>query len=510
MNKGEIFLKTIDFRHGIMAEPIDSNFKELEGAMRQERLNVGGYGVSYGLDATIDYLNIKFKAGHVIDKQGFSYTIPETEIVCKPPSLFKYTEETDVLHDGTIFLRYCPYGEKGVSETDLNKIVVEADGTLIDVVSIREYAIKVSRDYAFRKVKVTYYYALGRIDSFVIDGDQLIVIEGVPSESPSIRPQEVGFCVCCVLINPYARKEDGVFYTQVEKVHEQDHLRNVYTNSDNELYLNGIKLSQLGFVYFERPERPTPNMLWYDRYTHKLYAYLAYEWVALDNKSMAPVLEYKLFTPEECPPDLKTFLFRKTEDMNVRFVSGQNELKIMIDQYPLFRDQFEEITYKQALEDESIRQLLPHFGYSFEEGFDIKYENIGIGFRLVEPLKTASYVEAQVMHRVVDANIHSRHQRSASFIHTGFIDLESEQTEFETNVPYRYDENQIQIMTADKNMFEHFDYEEVGTMQGELTRKVKLNRAFGYPQRIHYRITTNVYSYDHIASLLEDLIGEEE
>lgn len=501
-----MILKTIDFKNGILAKPINDNFSELHEAIRQERLNTGGYGVSYGLDSTIDGLTISFKEGHVIDKEGYSYYIKPTALVCNPPTLKNTTETCEVMHDGTIFLKNIPYGTSGNSDVSINDITIKKGAQTIQAVSIQEYAIKISRDYAYTTVTVNYNYAEGRIDSVIVNNDTLQIIEGIPSKSPSIRPQSIGFCVACVLIDPYlAKNDDGYFQAGLAKVHEQEHLRNVYTNSNNELYLNGIKANQLGFIYFEKPDAPAPNKLWYDEKTHQIYTYLSNEWVAIDNKSMAPVSEFKLYTPAETPLDSQTFLFHKTKDMNVRFIAGQNELSIIIDQYPLFRDQFVEITYKDALQDESLKKQLPLYGYSLEEAFNVAYENIGIGFRLTEALKAPSYVEAKVVHRVVDANLHSRHQRSASFIHTGFVDLESDQTRFTTSVPYRYDENQIEIKTSDKNLFEYFDYTEVGVNKGDLSREIELRRAFGYGQRIHYRITTNVYSYDHIASLIEEL-----
>lgn len=506
MNKGAMTLKTIDFKNGILAKPINDNFSELHEAIRQERLNVGGYGISYGLDSVIDGLKISFKEGHVIDREGYSYNIPATTITCSPPTLKNITEECEVMHDGTIFLKNVPYSLDGQSETLLDNIIVKLDNQTIEVISASEYSIKINRDYAYKYVAVTYNYGEGRIDSVIVNSDALQVIEGIPSKSPSIRPQNIGFCVACLLIDPYLTKNnEGLYQAGLAQVHEKEHLRNVYTNSDNELYLNGIKANQLGFIYFEKPDTPGANKLWYDKQTHQLYTYLSNEWVAIDNQSMIPVSEFKLYTPQENPTDAQTFLFHKTKDMNVRFMAGQNELSVIIDQYPLFRDQFKEITYQDALKDDALKKQLALYGYSLEETFNNAYENVGIGFKLIEPLKTQSYVEVKTVHRVVDANLHSRHQRSASFIHTGFVELEPSQTTFTTSVPYRYDENQLQIMTSDKNLFEHFDYEEVGSVQGELTREVKLTRVFGYSQRIHYRITTNVYSYDHIASLIEEL-----
>lgn len=487
-----------------MAEPINANFIEIDAALRQERLNIGGYGVSYGLDATLEGLTITFKEGHVVDKAGYSYGIPATTLTCAPPAIELATETCDVLHDGSIFLKHVPYGLYGTSEKDPSRIIVKLDQQIIEVINIDEYRIKINKDYAYKTVQVDYYYALSRIDSIIVENSQLKIIEGVSSLSPSVRPQDTSFCVACVLIDPYYTKKENYYHAALSRVHEQEHLRNIYTDSNNDLYLDGIRVNLLGFVYFERPEVPTTNMLWYDRATHKLYTYLSHEWVAIDNQSMTPVCEFKLFTQEDNPPDAQTFLFHKTEDLNMRFMAGQNELSIIIDQYPLFKDQFKEITYQEALQDSTLRELLPLYGYSYNESFNEHYENIGIGFALLEPLKTPSYVEAKVMHRVVDANIHSRHQRSASFVHTGFVDLEPNQTVFTTTVPYRYNENQLQLMTADKNLFEHFDYEEIGETQGDLSRTIELARAFGYNQRIHYRITTNVYSYDHVATLLDE------
>lgn len=497
-------LNNLNFKNGVFSEPINENFEQIDEAIRNERLSIGGYGISYGLEHAIDGLNVSFNEGHVIDKEGQSFYIVPSQLRFDPPAITSFTEKKNVLYDGAILLTYIPYGENGQSEMDLDKIIVTINNAIIDVVSISENKIFINKKYANLLAIIDYHYALNRIDQVIVENNALVISKGGSAHSPSLRIQEDAFCVGCFKINPFAMKDkNNHFLASLESGHYENHLRNIYTNSKNELFLNGIKVSNLGFVHFEKPIEPVSNMLWYDAQTNKLCAFIYNEWVALQDGSKIPVKEVKLFEPSDAPADYKTYFFHKTKDMNMRFVPGKNALQLCVDQYVLFKDQFNEISYADALADDRLKAMLTTYDYALDENFSEAYENVGIGFELKINLNKASYVEAHVTHHIIDAAVHARHQRSATFIRNGYVNLEPDQTEFETEVPYRYNENQLQLFTSDKNYFNRFDYDEVGAVQGELTKRVKFRNPFGYTERVHYRITTNVYSYDHIAKLLE-------
>ena len=101
-----------------------------------------------------------------------------------------------------------------------------------------------------------------------------------------------------------------------------------------------------------------------------------------------PGLRLDEMQPERPGHDLQTFLF-KQEEMPLRFHPYKNELSVMIDQIPLHRDQFIEITIEDVLNDTSLVELATdYYGWTTEflEELHNEYKELGIGFKLVNPL----------------------------------------------------------------------------------------------------------------------------
>lgn len=499
-------LKNIDFSKSIQSGPINDNFNTLDKDIKNERLATGGYGISYGLESSIKDLTVSFKKGQVVIKDGSSIPIDEVELTLDPPELVSVSETVIVMEDGTLFLKQSPYTEKGVSVTNLDDIRIEFGTIIVKARSIYKNKLTVHTDYAGKALTVFYQHALPRIDSIFIDANQkLSILKGTSSFSPSVRPTN-DFVVLTLKINPY-HFFDSYYTCGALKSNEFMNYRNLYTDSNNDLFMYGQPFSSLGIIHFTKPESPQENMVWLDSLTNKFYIYRSKEWQVVSDEAKTNVAEYKIFTPSENPTNLQTFFFHATEDLNMRFIPNKNELEIVIAQYPLFKDQYEEITYEMALSNPSYHEMLIEKGYDilYDTANQALYENRGIGFKLSSPLDISDYVQAKVTHRVVDASFQTRHQRSATFIKKGFVEIQKGDTTFTLDVPYRADECQLDLYFEDKTiLFEHMDYEEEEAPRGTLVSSVTLTRPSLKKQKIYYRITSNVYSYDHISTLLEN------
>lgn len=263
----------------------------------------------------------------------------------------------------------------------------------------------------------------------------------------------------------------------------------------------------------------------------------------------------------EYPHKYQYFLFDRVKDMNMHFTPGKHELSVMINQMYLHEDQFKEITVFDLIEKklpvEVLQASVTHFNWSKEyldNHFNGVYDNSGIGFMLVDPLDSGAnadgigsiytsyygsndlFVEATVERRVCSTPINRKLERSATFIledsfeaDSAFIASKIVQID---NAKYLYDECQLEVFVDGIKQTLGVDYiEEFGYLRGEIEikpidpkeevldqdyyirkkaaacNKFKFldNKSIVSGNRISYKITTNVYSYDHINNILDDI-----
>lgn len=189
------------------------------------------------------------------------------------------------------------------------------------------------------------------------------------------------------------------------------------------------------------------------------------------------------------------------------------------------------------------------------------FDNTGIGFMLAQPLDAGInadnigsdydsiygsndlFVEAIVEHRVCATPTDRKLQRSATFIYedtaiikddfNGIIHLEG--------ITYRFNEHQLEVFADGRKLVEGEDYIEEygffkqvinkdGTTENIIKEPIIVNESYKdqdyfyrkkaavcsmfkllkeelYSAQIVYKITTNVYSYDHINNILDDIGG---
>ena len=255
------------------------------------------------------------------------------------------------------------------------------------------------------------------------------------------------------------------------------------------------------------------------------------EWIAINDVSQTICEERYIWTPEimenlqvDFSHDNQFFFFHADKQKNMLYVPGKNSLSVMIDQIPLHSDQFDEITMYDAITGPYAtmikKQLVDNYGYvdNFHpDKINEEYENIGIGFKLNAPLDKNCYMEAIVNHVVNSNPLNKRFQRSATFVEEGahtykeYITVDGNTIKqnpvFTTSIPYRYQENQIEVFKNGVLLERNIDYIEVAdanSLKGSQVDSFELLAKSGVRDgdRISYRITTNVYSYDHVDGLL--------
>lgn len=265
---------------------------------------------------------------------------------------------------------------------------------------------------------------------------------------------------------------------------------------------------------------------------------------------------------DDYPNKYTYFIFDAITDRNMIFSPGCNEVSVMVNQMPLHRDQFSEISIEMlpSLPLEIQDVIANKFGW--DEGrlstMDGLYDDLGIGIMINEPLDGifAEYsfgddgqqiiedelcVEINVDRSVSAINSTRKLQRSAVYIYEDSVTIEnnaSSDISISGDAFYRYNENQLEVYLNGMRLVKDIDYEEgtdldlpeldesTGTfnsnayynkeVSGLLRLRGSVSRQFTmikniYPGDIlNYRITSNFFSYDHINSIIDDLETEQE
>lgn len=265
----------------------------------------------------------------------------------------------------------------------------------------------------------------------------------------------------------------------------------------------------------------------------------SYYWVPINATSYINTMEFKMWAPnndasmfvnympglnlsemklDRKDHDLKTFIFNK-EELNLRFTPHKNEISLMIDQIPLHRDQFVEITAKDMLEDKNLLEIGVKYGYTSEylNNLLLEYQDIGIGFKLANKLDRIGFVEANVTHRVNDSILKNKLQRSATFKKSVDIKITAEMINsnyltIKTPIPYKVNEEQIEVykngLLLNKSCIKEVNESNIlGEISNEFQMIIdKADIKIG--DIITYKITTNVYTYDHVTNILDQYTEE--
>ena len=283
-------------------------------------------------------------------------------------------------------------------------------------------------------------------------------------------------------------------------------------------------------------------------------------WVPVNHSSYINAKEIKLFSPESeegkrnyfasskaialgkddnlYPYRYQYFLFDRVKDLNMLYTPGKHELSIMVNQIPLHEDQFEEITiydlYGHSLPDSVTEAAGTHFGWTLAEleKYSGEYENTGVGFKIIEPLDVALaeeengamdlYIEAQVTRRVNDGPLKRKLQRTASFVKEDTVEVKDNGIVDIEDAYYHYGENQLEVYYEGKKLLNNIDFiegtdlsdQDIVDDEGNIMHLAPRSKGAKSRQftilntnikQVTYRITTTIYSYDHINNLIDEL-----
>ena len=309
-----------------------------------------------------------------------------------------------------------------------------------------------------------------------------------------------------------------------------------------------------------------------------------YRWIPINKETYANTREYKVYgkdaiwkdnnywsspqalalgkDEEGYPYKYSYFIFDAETDKTMFFSPDRNEVSVMINQMPLHRDQFTELSIEMipSLPDSVQQAISDKFGWT--EGrlstMDGLYDNLGIGIMLTEPLDSIFneevvgndnkiiyedelYVEISVDRAVSSVNSSRKLQRSAVYIYEDSIVMNNDVEHIINtgdDVFYRYNENQLEVYVNGIKLIKDIDYTE-GTdldlptldpengtfdgdayyskeisgllrLRGSVSRQFTINKDLHPGDIVSYRITSNFYSYDHINSLINELETKQE
>lgn len=627
-------LKLIDFSQGIRSTEIQHNFNVLQSQLNKERISVAGAGISYGLNFTLNEFDLIISQGCLIDNEGKEVYIDTTTINIEKPVLIP-KEETQKIVDANhrIYVSEYPYANNRIVSSDqvdvkdsgiqVNISNMSGSSSIINLAAVDERVITLNgSNLSGIKVDVKYNYTARRRDIVFIDKDYKIQYrKGITSTSPSIpklKPDEFTYILGYVEVNGVAKNKENKLKAKVEVIKEFRSTRNVYTDSNNKLYLCGTPFESIKIIHTVEPTNPTLDTFWYDMSSNKLKVWrrtdifefadaitftsidpnhpqkfatnvkykfgnselevyvnnkklikgtdkepkdwqegsdltdvqkqegamsqefriskklnkgdiISYvinkydgfeEWVNVNDTSYVPVNERHLWTPEllenevmDYEHDMQHFFFDAEALRNMLYVPGKNSLEILIDQVPLHNDQFDEITMYDAITGQNsidIKNKLLKY-YNFKDNFDPdlineQYENVGLGFKLHAPLQKKCYIEVRVTHRVNASPLSKRFQRTATFVNEGDI-VYGTNSIIPTSTPYRVQENQLEVFLNGRKLVSGKEFKETITenqLKGSNSESFEILPAAKAKNGdvVYYRITTSVYSYDHLDGLL--------
>lgn len=526
-------LKIIDFTGGIRSGDIQDNFNVISDQISRERLSVAGYGISSGLELSINGFFTSISEGSLVGRNGAEAFLDSKTVKIEKPRLSGVIDKVFLIEsEGKITLDnipYCLHRESAVTINSINSGLHIYDYSTNERISLRainDNILVVDSSYAGSLARISYSYTNKRYDTIYINKDKEIKsIEGTTSSSPSaIIPTDSMYVLGYIEVDPLGINEKNERVAKLIIREDARNVRNLYTDKNNKLYICGTLFDDLQIIHMTQPSTPHSEQLWYDFGSNKLKVWKEIDgtnmWVNVNDTSIVPALESYIFTPENNPQDGKTFIF-PSENINLRYVPGKNSLDIRIDQGVLHRDQFSEVTMSQARGDASLRELLTLvYGYdgNLIDSVDEEIENIGIGFKLSSPLDQNCYVEALVTQRTHENPLFKRFQRTSTFVSEGSFQAAGANNIFTIDGSYLFGENQLEVYVDGKKLVRGREYLEgkeseyvyennvlVSPKAGNLMRTFTIKLNLPTNSTVVYRISTNINSYDHIEKIMGDL-----
>ena len=675
-------LHQTNFSDGIRSEEIQDNFDILDNQIKRTRLSIGGIGIASGLDitpiVTENQFAIKISSASIIDNNGDEIYINEQILNIERPKLSKQREYLSADVNNQVQLKEVPYmldrtqpAQYGGTLSNLYtgiKISYQNSISTDDYIRVKAINGKVLTltGLTSRQVIVEYYSTAKRIDTIYLDENNNISVKtsSITSTTPSaIIPEKYNYLIAYILIDDnYMADSNDSPHADIILKKDLRKIRNIYTDKNGVLYLNGVPFNDLHLITMEEPADPKPNQLWLnngtlytwqaiDNYTYKksieitndydfvgyhdiqtnidycinkkqLKVYInsiqlqdaeydelygdvptsiqdipdntysnkfriyknfsvgdiitytisfnesGYKWIPVNKESYIRTKEHKIYglndawkdgnywtSPQALsldkdkdgyPYKYTYFIFDANTDRNMIFNPGNNEIDIIINQMPLHKDQYSEITLDMLdnLPSSVKRAISDQFGWnnSAIQVINELYDDIGIGVMLNNPLDSIYneglfneynqminehelYVEIIANRACSSANNKRKLQRVSTYIDEGSVVI-SNTSDNVINLGdkyYRYNENQLDVYINGLKLTKDIDYIEGTDLDSDLTdtadmlrkrgaisKQFKITRSLNIGDVVNYKITSSFYSYDHINSLLDKIETDQE
>lgn len=525
----------LNFAPGIRAKDINSNFNNIYKWIRDERIHMGGWGVDKGFDikANPDTFSVSIGEGSIVTQNGVKIDIPARTFIASSLKAKAKRQITEVSETGIISLEERPYSSSthnfieydSSKDKDFNykvfNIVDANTGEKVEPLKIHGQKLFISSDWYGRRVQIDYSTAEDRVDSITIDyNGEYRYRESVPSSSPSHidlnaedSKKEMLLGVIYWYIDYDAVNEadasDTTFLPETKAKVFINHrtYRCVFVDDQNRLYLNGELYEKGKFIYFEKPEAPVLNDIWYDAENNVMMIWKdiggLYGWHMINDHDSMPAYEIMCWTPDNNPDDRQTFMFGN--NINMDFVPNTHSLSIVVDNAPLMEDQYTEIVNTGE-----------------------EYMSKGVGFKLVEPLDHDAYIDARVTHRVRSSPLTETFQRGAVFVKNGgetydsssnnekyfktgdtmFVAGEDQLEVFADGKRLEYGNDFIETFITDSGKYTDYkpSIDESGTSTCYFHIKTDINNG----ARITYQISKYVWSYEQLDRLIKEIKAEAE
>ena len=340
-------LHIIDFSDGIRSEEIQDNFDILDNQIKRTRLSVGGSGIASGLDitpiVTENQFAIKISQASIVDDNGNETFIEEQIVNIERPKLSKQREYLNADINNQVQLKEIPYmldrtqpAQYGNSLSSLyTGINISYQNSISTDDYIRVKAINGNTltltGLTRRQVVVEYYSTAKRIDTVYLDEHNKISIKtsSITSTTPSaILPEKYNYLIAYILIDDnHMVDSNDTPHADIILKKDLRKTRNIYTDKNGILYLNGVAFNDLHLITTEEPVDPKPGQLWLKDNT-------LYVWQSVDNYTYKRNIEITSAYDFTGYHDIQT---------NIDYCINKEQLKVYINSVQLQKTEYDEL-----------------------------------------------------------------------------------------------------------------------------------------------------------------------
>lgn len=340
-------LHVIDFSDGIRSEEIQDNFDILDNQIKRTRLSVGGSGIASGLDitpiVTENQFAIKISPASIVDDNGNETFIEEQIVNIERPKLSKQREYLNADINNQVQLKEIPYmldrtqpAQYGNSLSSLyTGINISYQNSISTDDYIRVKAINGNTltltGLTRRQVVVEYYSTAKRIDTVYLDEHNKISVKtsSITSTTPSaILPEKYNYLIAYILIDDnHMVDSNDTPHADIILKKDLRKTRNIYTDKNGILYLNGVAFNDLHLITTEEPVDPKPGQLWLKDNT-------LYVWQSVDNYTYKRNIEITSAYDFTGYHDIQT---------NIDYCINKEQLKVYINSVQLQKTEYDEL-----------------------------------------------------------------------------------------------------------------------------------------------------------------------